>query len=125
MNEPTHIYKVVLNVSPDGSYQHNIFKSRVDSATKKHFILKKNYYRTRAEHVDRALIGAEPDIAVTLGFTKGSAWCLEGDVQATIKAIRTKMLAELFKEENRLADMRFAVRTGTPTVTERDTNEFD
>lgn len=124
MTEPTHIYKVVVNVISDGSCQHNIFKSRVDSFTQKHFILKKNYWRTRAEHVDRSLIGGHPDCSVSIGFAKGSAWCLEEDVNSTIEIIREKLQEGLKEAEARLSAMSGTLMNGTPQVTRRDTNEF-
>lgn len=122
---PTHIYKVVVNVTHDGSYQHNIFKNRVDSVTKKHYILGKSFWRTKAEHIDRELIGAEPTTSIDLVMASGKGWCLEADIQLTINSIKDELQEGIKQAEADLLTMRRSINHKEPLVTHRDTNEYE
>ncbi len=122
---PEFIYRVAVNVSPNGIVQKNIFKNSVASVTDKHFIIAKNNYNMKAVHVDRHLVGGELHANVGFEILSGSGWCLEDAIEETYEFIKELIVSEFFKKTAKLNAMLVAMKENEPLVTERDTNEYD
>lgn len=125
IEHPEHIYRVVVNVSPEGSVQKNIFKNVVSSATDKHYIIAKNNFHLKAVHVDRHLIGGDVRAAIGFELFSGSGWCLEEAIEETYERIKGLIVSEFHKKTAKLNAMLVALKENEPLVTERDTNEYD
>ncbi len=122
---PEYIYKVFLNVTPDGSFQKNIIKNRVDKITSKNYIIAKNTYHIRSVHVDRDLVGGDVNVSIGIGFSKAVAWCTEEAIDETAERVRQALLQGLEDAGNSIFRMETSVTVNNPDVTERDTTEFD
>lgn len=118
-----YIYRVILNVSDNGSFQKNIFKSKVARTTAKYYIIDKNNHYTRSVHVDIDKVG-KASASIGFGFCTGSAWCLEQDIDQTADVVLQLLLEKLKEGIRNMDKMLSKLEMNDPEVTERDTTEF-
>lgn len=125
MNQPEHIYKIVLGLMGD-SFQLNVYKNKVSKTTDKHYIIAKNNWHNRSVHVDRSVVESMEVSSnnLQLTFLSFSTWAKEDGIEEAKAKLHDAMERAIEKLETTLNEVKATFKE-EPVLTERDTTEFD